>query len=365
VPRGRPRGTLPAYQNVVDDLRERLNHGEWPWKKALPSFRQLATEYKVGVRVIRSALEVLKQEDRIEINARRRAVTKVQGHICTAINRAIALVLANRLDIELKNPDSAAVIKGIQTGAGKKSDPLLMVHDFKRTRDRIPPDLLDLPLSGILLYGTFQPKTLDAYAEMKVPVVLVDRPAGRHRIQAVCLDNIQAARDATQRLLALGHRRIALLRFVLLSIKDIDPDSKEREAGFRQAFEEARIPPPKHAVFNYFMKDKPADGAFKALLDTQPPITAVICVDAYCARLLAESAQARGIGIPRQLSIVCFHSRSQASTDWTGPRADFEHLGARAVAILGQHETPACERVLAPWHDGKTVAPPLNSMKSR
>lgn len=363
-PRGRHEGAVPTYQKVVEDLRKRLDRDEWARGKALPSFRQLAAEYKVGVRVIRSALDVLKQEDRIEINARKRAVVKVQGYICTAINRAVALVLTNRLDMEVRNPDSSAVIKGIQMGVGKKCDPMLIVHDAKRTRDRLPPDLLDLPLGGILLYGTFLKEALDAYAELKIPALLVDRPSGSHPIGSVCVDNVQAAKDATRRLLEMGHRRIAFLRFVMLSIKDIDPDSKEREAGFRQAYEEARIPVPKDCVFNFFTRDKSSAGAFKALLDAQPKFTAAVCVDPHCALLIAEAAQARGIGIPRQLSIVCFHSNAQATTDWSGPRTDFEALGLRAMDVLGRRG-PFCERVAAPWHEGKTIAPPPANPRTR
>lgn len=362
--RGRHEGAVPTYQKVVEDLRQRLDRDEWARGKALPSFRQLAAEYEVGVRVIRSALDVLKQEDRIEINARKRAVVKAQGYICTAINRVVALVLTNRLDKEIRSPESALVIRGIQIGVGKKTDPMLIVHDAKRTRDRLPPDLLDLPLSGILLYGTFQKEALNAYAEVKVPALLVDRPSGNHPVGSVCVDNVQAAKDATRRLLELGHRRIAFLRFVMLTIKDIDPDSKERETGFRLAYEESRIPLPKDAVFNFFTRDKSTTGAFKALLDANPPFTAAVCVDPHCALLLAEAAQARGIGIPRQLSIVCFHSNAQATTDWSGPRTDFETLGLRAMEVLGRRG-PFCERIAAPWHDGKTVAPPPANQRVR
>lgn len=355
--RGRHEGAVPTYQKIVEELRRRLNTGEWPAGKTLPSFRQLAVEYRVGVRVIRSALDVLKQEDRIEMNARRHAVAKEQGSICTAINRAVVLVLTNRLDMEMNNPDRAAVIKGIQRGAGKRTDPLLIVHDAKRTRDRLPPDLLDLPISGILIFGTLLPDAIQAYAELKIPIVFVDRPIADCRTVSVCVDNVQAAKEATRRLLVLGHRRIALLRFILLTIKDVDPDSKERTQGFRLAFEEAGLAMPKDAIFNFFAKDRAYSGTYQALLDAKPPFTAAVCVDPHAAKYMVEAAQARGIGIPRQLSIVCFHSHCQAETNWSGPRTDFEKLGERAVEML-DGKPGTCVRIPAPWHNGKTIALP-------
>lgn len=358
--RGRHEGSVPTYQKIVEALRRRLNSDEWIAGKALPSFRQLAAEYNVGVRVIRMALDVLKQEDRIEMNPRRHAVAKAQGSICTAINQAVVLVLTNRLDMELNNPDNAAVIKGIQRGTGKRTDPLLIVHDARRTRDRLPPDLVDLPFSGILLFGTLLPEVVRAYADLKLPVVCVDRPMEDRRIVSVCVDNVQAAKVATKRLLELGHRRIALLRFVTLTIKDIDPDSKERTQGFRLAYEEAGLAVPEDAIFNYFAKDRAHTGAYKNLLDAKPSFTAVVCVDPRSARFLVEAAQARGIGIPRQLSIVCFHSQCQAETNWSGPCTDFELLGERAVEMLGA-KPGSCIRIPAPWHEGKTVAPPIGS----
>ena len=59
---GRPPGTEPAYHNVVENLRTSIRSGRRKTGHVLPSLQDLASEYNVGERVIRSAVEVLKSE---------------------------------------------------------------------------------------------------------------------------------------------------------------------------------------------------------------------------------------------------------------------------------------------------------------
>jgi DNA-binding LacI/PurR family transcriptional regulator len=335
-----------------------LHNREWKQGQPLPSIRQLAAEYEVGPQVIRLALKVLKQEDRITLNPRRQAVARNQGFIATATSNLVALVLGHDLYVQWHNPEFSAIQRGIECAMGQRADPLLTVHDPLRLRSVVPPDLLDLPVSGILLHGHFRDDVLEQYRRFDLPVVLVDKPGETWDLSSVSVDNQQAAFDATMRLIELGHRRLAFLRFVVLSVSDIDPDSKERERGFRRACKTAGLRASDYEVFNTFSSRRPKTSPIRSFLNAKPRFTGVVCTDLGRAATVAEGAKAKGWTIPRDLSVVCFQSKETADL-WSGPCTDFEEIGWQAVQALSRapKDSPYHFRVPTTWHEGRTAGP--------
>ncbi len=358
---GRPEGSVPRYRRVVEALREELKSGRWKPCEPLPSLRQMARRYRVGLQVVRSAVKVLIAEDRIKVTPGRSIVAKNQGFVVSATSNLVALVLGHSLRVQWESPHLAAIQRGIERGMGEICDPLLIVHDPKRLRKTIPPDLLCLPVRLIFLLGQFYASTLRRYAKLGVPAALIDQPGHRWGLSSISVDNADAARDAVSRLMAMGHRRIAFIRFVLLDIKDVDPDSKERTEGFRRAFLDAGLPQPDGAVFNSFSKDTFESPNVRAIFDADPPFTAVLAADPGLAHLVAEAAAARGLDVPRDLSIAAFHGKGDAQNYWTGPAIDFEEMGRRAAVELGTGKAgphPVNISVRTEWNVGKTAAPP-------
>ena len=358
---GRPEGSSPKYRRVADALRNDLKAGRWPPGTPLPSLRQLARRYRVGLQVVRSALKILIAEDRVKTTPRRGIVAKNQGFVVSATSNLVALVLGHSLRIQWEGSQFAAIQRGIERGMGEICDPLLIVHDPRRLRKTIPPDLLDLPVRYVLLFGQFHGATLRRYANLGVPVGLVDQPGKRWGLDSISVNNVAAVRNAVSRLMAIGHRRIALVRYVLLDIKDVDPDSKERTEGFRAAFADAGLPPPDDSIFNSFPRDTADSRNIASIFDADPPFTAVVAADAGRAALVAEAAAARGLSVPRDISIVAFQGKGDEGR-WSGPAVDFEEMGRRAVVELSTrkdrdsgplHLLMDCE-----WAEGETVAPP-------
>jgi LacI family transcriptional regulator len=182
----------------------------------------------------------------------------------------------------------------------------------------------------------------------------------------VSVDNEAAAFDATRRLIGLGHRRLAFLRFVVLTVREIDPDSRERERGFRRACREAGLRPSEHAIFNTFPRDTPASASIRAVFEARPRHTAILAADASRASMAALGARAYGFTVPRDLSIACFQSREDAADGWSGPCTDFEGLGRRAVEALPAGSGPPCHlRMQCEWIDGRTTGPAPRGRPSR
>jgi DNA-binding GntR family transcriptional regulator len=62
-----PRGPVPPYLAVAAALRDRIDEGEWLPGEQLPSVRDLAKHYKVGVSTAQRAITVLSDEGKVTI----------------------------------------------------------------------------------------------------------------------------------------------------------------------------------------------------------------------------------------------------------------------------------------------------------
>ncbi len=58
---------LPKYLGIYDDLRARIDTGEWQSEDALPSQRELAASYGVTIMTLRQALQMLENDGLIEM----------------------------------------------------------------------------------------------------------------------------------------------------------------------------------------------------------------------------------------------------------------------------------------------------------
>ncbi len=359
--RGRPPQPDATYRKIADKLRVRIKSGAWPPGTALPSLRILGNEYKVGIRVIRSALELLKREDRLFVNPQRRLAAKWPEGAITTTDGIILEVIGNNLHTFLNATSDLDLQRGLEFGAGDLWTPLLIMHD-EHLRKALPDDLLKHELKGILLVGMFTPKVLKQYERLNVPVVMVDRPGEQWKLHSVAVDNAKAAYDATMRLIRLGHKRIAFLRFVQMKLRDIDPDSQERQKGFTRACKESRLRFSSKWIFNSFPNDKPESPSIQAILKNRPGFTALVAVDNGRAKLVAEGARLHGLTVPGDLSIVSFQGTSRMPPTFSGPAVDFFALGRQAALLLSHPKNPARhERVAAEWCDGKSIASPRNS----
>lgn len=356
--RGRPPSARAEYRAVAEALRERLAAGAWPKGAALPSVRELAKAHGVGRQVVWDALDVLKREGRVAPDGHRRLVAAGTGSSHTLTHARILEVVGTTLD-EVARPGQFAMElqRGILLGAGELRRPLAIVHGSELGY-RVPADVLDGPLYGIVVLLNLQDKALRAYEKLGVPVVLADRPQARWKLHAASVANEAAAFDATTRLLALGHRRIAFLRYASAQRRAMDPDGIERQAGYERALRAAGLRVDKGNFFTLTSAIQPGSASIQALLHARPAFTAAFAADGRLAEALLAAARAAGCGVPRDLSVLCFESQERADFPVSGPRTDFVELGRRAVHLLSHPRNPPREERLATvWFEGQTTGP--------
>lgn len=340
---GRPAGSVSRYSILAEKLRQRLKAGEWSPGTAMPSCRQIATKYNVGYHVARLALKALATEGRLRIMPNQASVAELGASLHALLKDTFVVVLPQHFKGGLHPACRTALWGSIELGVGQSMCPLLVLRDEGRESHEFLAGINEVPARGVLMIGPFAPSLLQDFENCNVPVVLIDPSAETYTLHSVVISNNEAAFDATSRLIASGHRRIAF-------VGGTGQDSKEQEAGFVAACEKARF---KNSQFRSFITS--ARGSAGELLDKKPRFTAVLTSNIDAAEQVAASAAVHRIRIPGALSIVTFHSSGESGRNWTGPRIDFAEVGRAAIEILKRKQT-GIERVrIRPlWHQGET-----------
>jgi DNA-binding LacI/PurR family transcriptional regulator/DNA-binding transcriptional regulator YhcF (GntR family) len=363
---GRPRGTAVLYHDIAKRLLARIRRGKWHQDAILPSYTELAEDFKTGILTVRRALAYMEKEGKLARTPQGKWTVIDPEHMMHLYANRVVMVSNIGLNHYWKsNTDGFHLTrKGIELALGEKERQLQIVSRYpynKKSNQMVIPGLSsDQDVIGVLLCGVFSKKCQQGYSALKIPVVLVDVPPTIDGMAAVCVANEAAAHDAVQRLAHLGHRRIAFCRRVQISIAEIDPDSLARQQGFLSGLKSCGISGGKDAIFNFFTRQGKVDTApIQSIFGARPHFTAVLVVDNLIASMIAHAAKVVEMVLPRDLAIVCF---SESGAKWSGPRVDFEQIGREAVALLESGEVKQI-RILTTWHEGSTMGEPLSAKR--
>ena len=223
----------------------------------------------------------------------------------------IELVFAN-IDSEW----SLEIIRGVDRVA--KQSGLSIVLTESGDHRSPAPDWIDgvlrrRPVGVILLFSDLSADHKRQLRTRNIPFVVVD-PAGDPApdVASVGSANWSGGLTATRHLIALGHRRIAMIT---------GPDdmmcSRARLSGFRAAHEEAGLPFDRSLVIEgHFHYDDGLEAADRFLsMDDRP--TAIFAGNDIQAFGVYEAARNHGLNIPRDLSVVGYDDIPPAR--WVGP----------------------------------------------
>lgn len=216
--------------------------------------------------------------------------TRVIGVVIPELSNAFITSIISAMEDILRKQDYAVIV------CDCRSDP-------KREKEAIE-FLLHRRVDGLINMATDESGShLKAALSAGIPVLLIDRliESLRGKVSAVVIDNIHAATQATQKLTALGHRRIGLI----LGNPNLYT-TNHRMAGYLNALKEAGITPNEEYI-RY--GDYTMNGGYQATqaLLTLPERPTALFVTNFEMTIGAMLAlQHQNIRVPEDLSVIGF-----------------------------------------------------------
>ncbi|HEU5316945.1 MAG TPA: LacI family DNA-binding transcriptional regulator, partial [Chloroflexota bacterium] len=236
---------------------------------------------------------------------------------------------------QLSHPFFAAILEGIE-GACRAAGYHLLLGDV-RSDEAEEKEIVTLlahgRADGLLVLGELpdDEPAVRAALRLGAPTVLVARQALDHA-SGVALDHERAMALALEHLRELGHRSVAM---ALPDPARPMPAAQMRAAAV-DAYAAAHEWPAPRALAVGESGVTALAGMLENLLSRPPGVTAVLASDGVAVRVL-KAAQAAGIDVPRDLSIVALDGTPMTTLttpELTAVTQPLREIGAVAVAQL-------------------------------
>jgi DNA-binding LacI/PurR family transcriptional regulator len=210
--------------------------------------------------------------------------------------------------------------------------------------------------SGLVDGMIFQPSVMNsselAQTRTDIPLVVLGENAAPLTVDSIMIDNVEAARTATEHLLAQGRTRIA---FAGHESSRTTRTSKLRIAGYQQALEDAGLTPePDLLISSVAVSAGNAVRAVGAALDAGLRFDGLVCRDDLAAIGALRALQERGIRVPDDVAVTGWDNTPMTAVTYpsiTSVAPDMRGLASRAVDMLlerisgydgmGRHELAA------------------------
>ena len=205
----------------------------------------------------------------------------------------------------------------------------------------ICPNLTRLSDNGVINDGRFDGllwckpdytvQSAESIQRSDIPIVMMHAPAGEGpNVSRFCCDNDLGLKLAVDHLVELGHSRIA---FVMDQYNHSTAEGRARIAGFKSAMAAHQLETSDANILHWVIDQS----KLVELVETPASPTALIVFSERQAVSILREAEAQGISVPEQLSILGFDST--AFCDTTRPRLTaisqpIEQMAFDAVNLL-------------------------------
>jgi len=185
----------------------------------------------------------------------------------------------------------------------------------------------------------------------KIPVVVVNKIIDTLPVSCVGVDNFKGAKEATEFLIHLGHKKIAHITGDLRT-----QCAEQRLEGFKKACADAKIEIPKEYVKNANFSRLSAREATESLFSLEDYPTAVFVASDDMAAEVINYLLERGLQVPEDVSVIGFDDNPAVNAvpmSLTTVKQPFEEMVRQAVNLLedsitGKRKSDNIERILVP-----------------
>jgi LacI family transcriptional regulator len=296
------------------------------------------------------------------------------GYHPSALARSLRLKKTFTLGMlvpNIDNPFFPPIIKGVEDTAHSRGYNLILCNteDSSEREDAYLRVLRERQVDGIVIASSFMAEaTIAELRRDRFPFVLLNRSSRNGDDLALQIDNDTGATEAIEHLLALGHRRIAVVAGPQTTLT-----GQQRLAAARAALRErqVRLDASLIAIAETFQFEAGYSAARRLVIGVEPP-TAIFGGNDMLALGALRAAREAGLECPGHISVVGFNDIAFA--EFFGPPLTTVHvaqrdMGVRAAEMLiarieGHAVTPT--RQVMPAHlvvRGSTAAPAATTQR--
>jgi LacI family transcriptional regulator len=284
------------------------------------------------------------------VRDRVRKAARTLGYVPDAMARHLRQQASQSIGVlvsDLRNDFYASLASGVSQQAPEQHYTMMLADDngSPKAEAEAAEAFVALRVAGVILTPV-SADVITYLAGHRIPVVEVDRQFAPGVCDAVVVDNQSAARNVTADLLALGHRRIALV------IDEMHwTTGRNRYSGYKAAFAEAGIPADESLVVSAGWDVSGAQDCARELLTLPQRPTAVFAANNVLAEGVWRAAAELGLRIPHDLSLVAFDDVPWMSMVQPGINAVAQDPVAMGQAAV----TQLVDRINAPTAPVRTV----------
>lgn len=254
-----------------------------------------------------TASQALRDSPAVRETTRRRvlAVSKRLRYQPSALARGLVTRRTHTVGLlisDISNPFFIRAVRAVEDAAQKNGYNVILCNtdEDPSKETQYLRVLVEKRVDGIILATTAG--SLQAVRDVRwrrIPLVLFDRELPNVSIDTVKVDSVLGGRLATEHLLGLGHRRIAIIHGPV-----VRSTGAERLRGYLLALRAAGLRPEPALIREGNFKQDSGRELTRTLLEMSPRPTALFCTNNLMTVGAMQTLQERGVRIPTDLSLV-------------------------------------------------------------
>lgn len=234
------------------------------------------------------AIDALGYEPNLVASSLRRGSTNTIGFVVSDISNPLFADLTKGAGNRLQDAGYSVVLTNAESNPDRDEDMIRLLR-WRRV-DGLITSLADEHRQG----------TIDELRRLEVPIVLLDRQVDAlPEASVISADHAEGMAEATEHLLELGHRRIALIS----GSRHIRPP-EERLAGFKKAFRRHKIQYPKDLLRLGSFSPAFGEQVTEGLLALPNPPTAIIAGGNLLLTGVLRALRKAGRRVGKDISLI-------------------------------------------------------------
>lgn len=329
---------IPKYQQIENDISEKIFQGIYGKLSKLPSENQMAEIYHTSVPTVRKALSELvfkKVIYRVKGSGTFVCGDEMDDMVHAAPKANYVKNICFLVFTDVTDGSIMKMIRGAQMylfGKGY-SMTILCRSQMEGSESELVKRCLESSADGIICFAEDPQENMGSFhliRQHNIPAVMLDRGPSDMPFTLVSAYNVDGGYQVARYLIEIGHRKIA---FAADTIK-LEAE-KDRIKGYHMALQEAGIAYDESFVIERTHIQEQQDKLIEIV--KSQGITAVQCVNDKMAVVVMRCLKNEGYHIPEDISVCGFDGSDEA--EYASPRITtinhpFEEMGHVAASKL-------------------------------